>query len=346
MIKWVNKKGIPEPIAIAMIESTKQYDGGPITPFLSSSKMKIESKEYYLNKVIFNEDTVYERDISDMYYVFVGNAIHNYMETMLTSYMDREKSKRFSLEQRLYCDIDVDGTMYTIGGQYDCLDMLKSQRKLIDFKTASVAKYSTGLFEDYELQANIYLYMLRHGYIMNKSKEIKYLDGFGEGYKASLNFILRDWSNMRTNTHNYPSTGMQEFVLPVWTDKEVVDFISKRIRLLLVDKDKPVEEIPECSPEKRWQDPDKYPVFMANKDGKPKAKLTAVAGTKDFLTKQQAEAFIKARKESAKTKAQKTSADLLYVGYRESTPTYCLEFCTAGKVGACNWLNKWKKSRE
>ena len=340
MIKWINKRGIPEPIAIAIQESNNQYSSGPLKPLLSSSKMEIAPMEYYGEKKLYSKDNIYYKDVADQYYLFIGNAIHSYMEAMLTSFMKRTSSTRFALERRLYADLEVNGVVYIIGGQFDCLDKLASQRKLIDWKTISVAKYSTGLFKSYELQANIYLWMLRKGYFIENDKRTD-MNGAGIGFKASLDFIMRDWSSMKKQKA-YPRAGMQEFILPVWTDEQVEKVISDKIKEIITYKDSKLEDIPECSAEQRWQDPDAYPVFKFNANGKTKENPVAIAGTRLFPTKEIAEKFIKQRKETAVTKAQKTSANLLYVGYRKSKPNKCIEFCSVGKAGICKWYNNWR----
>jgi len=343
MIKWLNRNGVPEPIAIAIKESDRQYTSGPIKPFISSSKMEIEPMEFYGNKELASPTNVYYKDVADQYYIFIGNALHSYLEQMLLAFMKRTNSKRFALERRLYADIIVNDITYIIGGQFDCLDKLESQRKLIDWKTVSVSKYNTGLFESYEIQANVYLWMLRKGYIIENDKRID-MNNAGAGYKASLDFIMRDWSPMKANSSKYPRAGMQEFVLPVWTNEKVEALISKKITQLVSYESTPLKELPPCPMIRRWQDEDVYPVYKFNANGKPKSNPVAQAGTKSFPSKAIAQAFIAQRIASAITKPQKLAASLLYVGFRKSKPTRCVEFCSVGKAGICTWYNNWRKN--
>jgi len=339
MIEYVNKHNIPEALAIAIEQSANEYTAGEVTPFFSASKANMGVKEFYCSKELNNSKKVYYKDLKDMFYLYVGNAIHAYTEQMI---LKSPNADRFKTEQRMYVNIVVDGKTYVIGGQFDCLDTLEGHKTLIDYKTASIAKYTTGLFEDYELQANIYLYMLRRGYIVKDGKLIS-LKGFGIGYKASLNFILRDWSVMRSNGYNYPDTGFAGHTLRVWTDEEIENTLTEQVKKLLVYEDTPLDDIPPCTMEQRWQDVDRYPVFLSNKDGSHKAREVAVTGTKLFASEDEAVSYIQQQRVIATTKAQLTRCSLLYVGYRKSEPTRCLMFCDAGRCGVCNWLNNWKK---
>lgn len=321
MIKYYND-GVPDPIFRVMIQDN--YNSGPIEPFISSTGFKDGSKKFWAKKQMKTSTTVYALPISMKYYTFIGNAIHSALQVGL------QNDPNYSLEKRIYVDLIINGKTYIVSGQYDCIDILNM--KLWDWKTSSVAKFQTGLFEDYTLQANIYLYILKYGYEIVDGKKV-YLSI--KDLSPSLGFIMRDWSDMKVHG-TYPTTGMKEHRLETWDLHKTETMMKERIFELLKYKDKPIDEIPECTMEQRWQKPSTFPIFRSNKDGSHKADPRAMPHTKDFTTTEEALNYIVTHKDNK----------LLYIGERKSTPIHCIYYCELGRSGKCNWFNQWSKDND
>ncbi len=323
MIEYYNDSNIPTPLFKAMIAD--DYGGRGAKSFISGSKFKLGAKSFWLQKHIEGASSGTIRlPASKLYYSFIGNALHKYVESKL------EKDTNYILEQRIYLDMEIDGKMYTISGQFDALDLEKNI--MWDWKSVSVSKYQTELFDDYILQANIYLYLLRHGYRLGDGDNKIPITGTEETV-AAIGFIMRDWTQGKVGGRDYPSGGVQGYNILSWTDDTTRKLIIKTIRDLDKYNNTHPDDIPECTEEQRWQDPDRYPVHKYNKNGTKKASPRALPKTRNFPTAQDAVEFIENRKDKAE----------LYVEFVPSKPTFCLSYCDAGVGGACNWLEKWKE---
>lgn len=159
---------------------------------------------------------------------FFGTAVHNAYELLL------KDNPIYELEQRLRYVISD----RVITGKFD---ILKDKEHIYDIKTVKVWKtIFDPTLKDWHEQQNIYALLL----LLN-NYEIK-----------SINIIAHynDWiESMALRNQSYPTESVIEYSLSLWDEKDSFNFVS-----YLVEKHKscetiPDNDLPECSPEDRWE---------------------------------------------------------------------------------------------
>ena len=122
----------------------------------------------------------------------------------------------------------------TIRGKYDAV----IGGHLVDYKTTSVATWTSQRnVEKFTRQASIYNLIF---------PEI--IDNH-----FSILYIFRDWVAGRTAQENYPQSPMIAEEYPLWPEDYTRCFLDKWIDQANQYMNMPLEQLPECSPEDRWE---------------------------------------------------------------------------------------------
>lgn len=117
---------------------------------------------------------------------------------------------------------------------------------LSDFKVTSTYSFQLGEKPDWERQLNILKYVFeRNGHAIKKLEIVA---------------ILRDWSASKVGAGNYPNSPVVVVDVPIWTAAAAEAYITSRIALHQEAEGLPPQELPDCTPEERWERPTVYAV--------------------------------------------------------------------------------------
>lgn len=209
-----------------------------------------------------NDDV--EQDVSDMVWMILGSAVHKILES---------HDKTGQAETKFTWDVSKS----RVSGVID----LYGDGMVEDYKTASVWKVIFGDFTDWKRQGLIYTWLLRkHGIYTDKLR---------------FHALLKDWSARDAKyKKDYPQHSVWTWEYDVTTDDMIWadHWIEDKIARIEAAYDLTDDELPQCSPEERWQTPDK---FAAMKHGRKSAlKLgdtyDEVAGLGDYVEVRHGEA--------------------------------------------------------
>ena len=171
------------------------------------------------------------QDVSDMVWMILGTAVHSLAERHDTTGQAETKFKAPM------------GARSQVTGVID----LYGDGVIEDYKTCSVWKVIFGDFTDWKRQGVIYTWLLRQYGI----------------YIGKLRFhaLIKDWNARDARFKpDYPPHSMWTWEYNVttddikWADAWLLDKVS-RIEAMV---DLPDDELPQCSPDERWQTPTKY----------------------------------------------------------------------------------------
>lgn len=178
-----------------------------------------------------------EQDVSDMIWLLFGKAVHSILEN------HTESAYEFK-EERLKIPIGN----YILSGQFDLYNA--KEKKITDYKTASVWKIIFQEFEDWRKQTLIYAYMLRQiGFDVNKAEIIA---------------LLKDHSKRDAKIKpGYPPLPVQKITFE-FTIQDFIDiekWLKQRFAEIAEAEKLPDDELPLCTPEERFNSGDKYAVM-------------------------------------------------------------------------------------
>lgn len=243
---------------------------------------------------------VVEQDCSDMVWLVLGSAVHKALEDSKES--DDELKET-------YFQIDV-GNGYKLSGLQDLYS--ESEKKIIDWKTASVNKVLFNDWKDYKLQITIYAWCF---------KQL----GF-EVEQGEIVAILKDY-NLRESKLNkdYPKC-------PVYVvNFKITDEDMAEVERYIKNKFKQIQEaekladnlIQECSDEARWYTGTTYAVM------------------KDYTSKRAVRVF-QTRKEAVDYCSYKK--DNYIIVRRQGENRKCENYCLYKDY--CNFYKNTKKLQE
>ena len=181
-------------------------------------------------------------DAMDRWHLFLGNALHEYIERQLLKkpekYIVERKMTEFINGRKVVAKIDA----------YDVKNDV-----LYDHKSATHWAWGDKPKEEYEQQLNINAWFMRQ-------------EGY-EPIRASLNMLTKDWSagmaKFKTDDE-YPSNPMWIQDVPLWSEQEQEDFINARIDLHKEYEDVSDDELPFCTKEEMWAKDSSYAVKAPN----------------------------------------------------------------------------------
>ncbi len=228
-----NKLGLPQAFVSMCEQDYRQAENEyRVTSLLKGVRETILEKRH--------GDKV-ERDVSDMIWLLFGTAVHNILEQQKE--LDTELK-----EERL--KITIGGR--TISGQFDLY--CSEEKKVTDYKTASVWKIIYGEYDDWKRQLGIYAYMLNQ-YMF-------------PCYKGEVVAVLKDHSKRDSkNKADYPDLPVQvvKFDFTTTCLRRTENWLEDKVGRLIHAEQQKDSDLPLCTPEERWNSGDKFAV-MKNKN--------------------------------------------------------------------------------
>jgi hypothetical protein len=286
-MKLTNKFGLPDPVVKALTRSeySKGESNRSITQLIDAPRVRILRQEHW--------DEL-EEDVSEKMWAVMGTAAHKMFE-------DTADDKHVS-EERIFLEIDG----WVVSGAIDVQRIEDDGITIMDYKTTSVWSVILGKVE-WERQLNCYASLLRRA----KGAKVK-------GLKVIA--ILRDWrSRDALDKADYPKAPIVEIDIPMWSDSDQDTYLDSRVELHQnAEFDRLTgAELPECSPEERWEKPS---VWAVKKIGNKRA--------------------IKLYDNEASAKADLLSGQ--EIEFRRGEPTRC----TANWCRVNAWCSQYQRERE
>jgi hypothetical protein len=169
-------------------------------------------------------------DVQDRWYIFLGNALHEYIERALAKmpnkYIVERKITEFIKDRKVVAKLDA----------YDVENDI-----LYDHKSATHWAWGDPAKEEYEQQLNINAWFMRQaGY---------------QPVKAILNMLTKDWSAGMAKfkgEDEYPPNPMWELDVPLWSEQEQEDFINQRLDMHMEHEETSDEDLPFCTNDEMW----------------------------------------------------------------------------------------------
>lgn len=181
-----------------------------------------------------------ERDVADMIWLLFGTAVHNILE-------HQEESETEFKEERVKVKIGD----YILSGQFDLY--CTKEKKITDYKTASVWKIVYSDYEDWRKQLLIYAWLVRK-------------IGF-EVKCAEVVALLKDHSKAKAKfDSNYPQLPVKKIRFD-FTEKDFVEieqWLNNKFQEIQLAEQLPDNELPLCTPSERFNNGGKWAVMNGN----------------------------------------------------------------------------------
>lgn len=261
----INKHNLPPEYVMAVQANEQPRD------YYSPSMLTDPPRKVHLVRRHYNEITI---DAIDRLWALFGTAVHEKLEKQ---------------DAGNHSEIKLVGNFH--GFEMKGTSDLYTQEKIVrDWKVTKVFSIIKDPdLEKYQYQLNAYRRMLeQNGY------EVK-------GMEVTL--ILKDWSPMQSFKPEYPDNPI--VTIPIKHIDAIDDWIADRIDLFEDTANLFDDDLPLCTMEEKWQDPEKWAVML-------KAKKKAVK--------------LHLSKEDAEQHAERVSG---YVEHRPSVPRRCEKYCDA-----------------
>ena len=227
-MKITNLYNLPEPL-VSVVENDPyptEADWDISTTTLLSPPRIVQLKKRHEGELV--------EDVSENIYRLIGTNTHHILERVKTE--NCLKEKRFSAYVNAW----------KVAGQIDLFETIPCI--LSDYKVTSVWSVVAGIKPENEAQLNINaLLMIKNGYFPKKLQIVS---------------LIRDWSKHQVKkSSNYPQCQVAVQVAPLWEYEQAKDYIYKRVKMHQRAVETPSDELPECTPEERWERPTKYAVM-------------------------------------------------------------------------------------
>jgi len=222
-MKITNKFHLPEPLVKAV--ENDPYDSGDsdisVTRLIDSPQILQLMKHHHGEM---------EEDVSERIWALLGQSVHSVIE--------RAAREGDIVEERFFAAVRG----WKVSGQVD----LVSKGILYDFKVTSVWSLKGDAKIEYERQLNVLDWLLWKNGI-----EVKELKICG---------ICKDWrrNELKRFGGDYPPAPAVLVDVPRWTRGQQEEYVSDRV---LRHQEAAVGNIPDCSPDERWEKPTTYAVM-------------------------------------------------------------------------------------
>jgi len=301
-MKITNKYNLPEPYYKSCLRDNHprfDWDTFSVTELMKGTKEIILTRRHW-------EEL--EQDCVDMVWSVFGTAVHSIMEG--------HESENEIAEERISMLVPCDeyGDIKVSGG----FDLYNGDTKIItDYKTTGVFSYQMKLQEgnesDWAKQLRVYWLILQKA---------------GFPVKGVRNTVfLKDWS--KTQARRDPSYPQKPIINidydfgPVFRSDvaaEMMADLSAKIQEILYYKDKPEEEIPDCTADERWERGEEWAVMK--KGRKSAVKLH----TSEFSAEQHLSELPSGH----------------YIEHRPGVSVKCEDYCTC--ASKCSFYKNLKES--
>lgn len=282
-MKLTNVYNLPKSIVRAVESHTHRSADYSVTEIMNPIRVTTLKRRY--------QEHITE-DVSERLWALFGTAVH---------YIAQAGEGEQDIAE-VYLEKEINGL--TLSGTADLYE--SETRTLWDYKSTSVWSIIYNSKEkDWTEQLNSYAVMMRE-------------QGFAVDNLKILAF-LKDWNrNKAKQEPSYPSLPMVVVDIKVLPHEQVEKALEARIMRLEANKNIADDDLPFCTDEERWKDPDKYAV----------TKRGNVRATKVFENP---------------FDAQKHAEELgpkYEVKHRSGVPKRCLSFCPVAE-----WCNQIKMER-
>jgi hypothetical protein len=167
---------------------------------------------------------------------FIGTAVHEYIEKCLR--LMYGNSDEIELERTVAVPFSVGDKVRIVTGKFD---ILHHRENLVDNKVVNVwARIFDPKWEKYTEQQNFYAYLLHL-----RGVDLKTIN---------LMVWYKDWieGNALRDKH-YPQRPVEHFELPLWAWEDSAELLRQRLGILMFCDDVSDADLPECTPEERWE---------------------------------------------------------------------------------------------
>lgn len=273
-MNYTNKHNLPPVIAEALMDDRPWQ----------SREGKISVTELIgppiMRQLRIAHDQTVTTDVASQVYRLLGQGVH--------AVLKNANALGSTAEQWLTAHV----CGWDINGIPDCLDR---DGWLNDFKVVSAFAFLLGDKPEWEAQLNVYDFLCRE-------------NGFEVSQGLRIIAIIRDWTQYQADKNpDYPQCPVLVKRVSRWTEAEQRAYIEERVTLHQTWEHHPVEAIPPCSPEERWQSQTKFAV----------RRTTNKKAMRLFDTEAEALEFIGVQ-----------DPKFAYViDVRESKPKRCLDYC-------------------
>ena len=248
------------------------------------------------------------QDVMDMRHLMLGDAIHEQLSQCAPLAAIAEQ--RFVVEiggKEISFKPDI--------GESINLDDGKEGVVLDDYKICKVYAVRN-LKPEWHYQLNAYAYGLR-------KRNIPVV-------RLRIWAFMKDWDAFEAKKDGrYPPEGIVPVEVQMMGTQQIVSYLESRIAVHLAAEDKTDDELPPCTMEERWAEPDRFAVKKASGGN------ALPGGT--FLTRAQAEKFVVERKAKEPTFQE-------HIEFRPG----CSKRCSgSGDYKGCpvrNWCRQWRES--
>lgn len=231
-----NKTGIPEVFCRAIDEKESKYTKGEakysVTGLMQSPRQQHLSRRHFKNIV---------EDYEDKLDSWIGHLMH----TALEGHEDESVNHDRSFETFLGIIVSGEPDHYS-----------KKKKRIRDYKLTSAYSW---IYEsrnkDYEVQLNKYGYFER-----KKGNPVEVLE---------IVYFFKDWKKSEAlQNPNYPKSKIIVKQFPIWSMEDAKEYIEGRVALMESTEILSDDDLPECTPEEKWQSDSIWKVF---KEGNKKS---------------------------------------------------------------------------
>lgn len=293
-MQLTNNYNLPQTILDAI--NNDPYDG-PKSGLSSISVTTLINTPKIRQLKLRHNDEISE-DVSENIWRLLGSSVHSVLERVTDT--DR------LIEERL--EININGKI--VSGKTDVYE--SKDHCIQDYKVTSAWSivYNPEGKKDWESQLNCLALLYRKSGFEVKSLKII--------------AILRDWS--KTNAlkdPSYPQIPIVVIEIPLWSEEKQLEYVQVRVAEHTAYENISDDNIPECSPEDRWQSQPKFAVY----------KNTNIKATKVFDCESDAIAFASIQ----------NPKDNYRVENRPGIDKRCTEYCSVNKF--CHyWKAKYQNT--
>ena len=275
-----NNTGLPE-VLVNMVKNDPYSRGENV--YRSVTELIAPPRQVALKRKFYDQIMI---DVSDQLFLIYGRLIHTLMEN--------SAPEDLITEERLYATVPLVNNPVRISGSFDSFDAKTGT--LNDYKFITVFRFMGGVVpKEYEQQLNLYAWLWEE----NGNDPVKNL---------RITALYRDFSKHKVKEDKkYPRANVEVHSVPIWSKEERLLFIMERVALHL----KAEQELPECSVEERWAEPDKWAIMKPSKE----------EGKKDSCKK----LFLE--REEAVEWPKKKDGD--YIAFRPGKSKRCEAYCDA-----------------
>ena len=233
---------IPQPILDALAvdrssELSRAFDYSATVLCQSPRQVQLERR---------HPDQKKKDSLIENWYPFIGNAIHEYLETSLKDNPDYLVEKRIVRFDKPDCL----GQEYfrRVGAKFDCYH--KPSKTLSDHKTTTTFIHGKEMKDEWFTQLVVNAYFL-----MEEGYEVDWL---------AVNAIYVDWRDARVKYNasgDYPVVPVGEFKIPCPSKEEAREHYLACLERHILAEEIPDDLLPLCSDDYCWEKPAKFAVY-------------------------------------------------------------------------------------